>query len=234
MAVQYAFGQIVTNGLVLALDAADRNSYVSGSATWTDLSGNGNNGNISSSVSYNSSNGNNLGFNGTNSNIQIPYNAQLNGFSGSVSVWFNNAGTYATGNKITELIGNHASGGSFNGFGIAIASGSNCTVGAYIKNATTNYSISQTFTIINGIWNNATITYQTNNSLKLYNNGQFFSSLSLGTLSPGVYPTNIGVASDTFWSPYSGSVAIAQIYNRVLSDAEILQNYNAQRARFGL
>ena len=37
MAVQYAFGQIVTNGLVLALDAADRNSYVSGSTTWRDL-----------------------------------------------------------------------------------------------------------------------------------------------------------------------------------------------------
>ena len=40
MAVQYANGKIVTNGLVLALNAADRNSYVSGSTTWYDLSGN--------------------------------------------------------------------------------------------------------------------------------------------------------------------------------------------------
>ena len=38
--------RIVTNGLVLALDAADRNSYVSGSTTWFDLSGNSNNGTL--------------------------------------------------------------------------------------------------------------------------------------------------------------------------------------------
>lgn len=40
MATQYANGKIVTDGLVLCLDAADRNSYVSGSTTWFDLSGN--------------------------------------------------------------------------------------------------------------------------------------------------------------------------------------------------
>jgi hypothetical protein len=40
MSTQYAFGRIVTSGLVLALDAADRNSYVSGSTVWNDVSGN--------------------------------------------------------------------------------------------------------------------------------------------------------------------------------------------------
>jgi hypothetical protein len=40
MATQYTFGKIVTDGLVLALDAADRNSYVGGSTVWNDVSGN--------------------------------------------------------------------------------------------------------------------------------------------------------------------------------------------------
>ena len=71
MAVQYAFGQIVTNGLVLALDAADRNSYVSGSTTWTDLSGNGLVGAQSGSTfpTYNTGSGGNLVFNNTPINL---------------------------------------------------------------------------------------------------------------------------------------------------------------------
>jgi hypothetical protein len=53
MATQFAFGKIVTDGLVLALDAADRNSYVSGSTVWTDLSGRGFNCSMTGSVIYN-------------------------------------------------------------------------------------------------------------------------------------------------------------------------------------
>ena len=43
--------RIVTNGLVLSLDAADQNSYVSGSATWNDLSGNNNNATLTAATS---------------------------------------------------------------------------------------------------------------------------------------------------------------------------------------
>lgn len=43
MGTQFANGKIVTDGLVLALDAADRNSYISGSSVWNDVSGNNKN-----------------------------------------------------------------------------------------------------------------------------------------------------------------------------------------------
>jgi len=52
MALQYANGKIVTSGLILALDASDRNSYVSGSTTWTDVSGNGWGGSLIGSASF--------------------------------------------------------------------------------------------------------------------------------------------------------------------------------------
>jgi hypothetical protein len=57
---------VVTNGLVLALDAANPKSYVSGSTTWNDLSGNNYNGTLSGSTipTYNASNGGSLSFPG--------------------------------------------------------------------------------------------------------------------------------------------------------------------------
>jgi len=52
MATQYAFGKIITDGLVLCLDAADRNSYVSGSTTWFDVAGS-NNGTLTNGPTFN-------------------------------------------------------------------------------------------------------------------------------------------------------------------------------------
>ena len=76
MAVQYAFGQIVTNGLVLALDAADRNSYPDSGTTWTDLSGNGSNGTLINGPTFSSVNGGSIVFDGLNDyvNISTPVN----------------------------------------------------------------------------------------------------------------------------------------------------------------
>ena len=74
MATQYAFGKIVTNGLVLALDAADRNSYVSGSTTWNDLSGNAYNGTLTNVPTYSIANGGNITFDGSNDYIAFTYN----------------------------------------------------------------------------------------------------------------------------------------------------------------
>ena len=49
--------RIVTSGLILALDAADQNSYVSGSTTWYDLSGNGNDFIMQGNITWNAVNG---------------------------------------------------------------------------------------------------------------------------------------------------------------------------------
>jgi hypothetical protein len=61
--------KIVTNGLVLALDAADRNSYVSGSTTWNDLSGYNYNGTLTNSPTFSNTNGGIISFNGTSQYI---------------------------------------------------------------------------------------------------------------------------------------------------------------------
>ena len=55
---------IVTNGLVLCLDAANSKSYPGSGTTWTDLSGRGNNGTLVNGVGYNSGNLGSLVFDG--------------------------------------------------------------------------------------------------------------------------------------------------------------------------
>ena len=57
-------GNIVTNGLVLYLDAANYQSYVSGSTTWYDLSGNNNSGSLINGPTYNSGNAGSIVFDG--------------------------------------------------------------------------------------------------------------------------------------------------------------------------
>jgi hypothetical protein len=52
MAVQYAFAKIVTDGLALAVDAADPNSYPGTGTTWRDITPNSNSGTITGSVTY--------------------------------------------------------------------------------------------------------------------------------------------------------------------------------------
>ena len=48
---------IITSGLISALDAADRNSYPGSGTTWTDISGNNNNGTLTNGPTFSSTNG---------------------------------------------------------------------------------------------------------------------------------------------------------------------------------
>jgi hypothetical protein len=67
---------ISTNGLVLALDAGDRNSYVSGSTTWNDLVGL-NNGTLTNGPTFNSANGGSIVFDGTNDYVVVPESSSV-------------------------------------------------------------------------------------------------------------------------------------------------------------
>ena len=58
--------KIVTNGLVLYLDAANKKSYPGSGTTWTDLSGNNNTGTLTNGPTFDSNNGGSIVFDGTN------------------------------------------------------------------------------------------------------------------------------------------------------------------------
>ena len=84
------------NGLVLHLDAANNKSYPGSGTTWTDLSGNDNNGTLTNGPTFNASNMGSIALDGTNDYI---YRSSLSNFNSStytVLLWakFNSMSTY--------------------------------------------------------------------------------------------------------------------------------------------
>jgi hypothetical protein len=222
MAVQYAFGQIVTNGLVLALDAADRNSYISGSTTWGDMSGNGNNGSLVSGPTFSSANGGNIVFNGSNQFINCGNNSSVQITVGTISAWVR---TTSPGSSYRSIIAKQLAWGLFSVDGIlTVYDWGNAigrTTGINIADGTWKYTV-MTFT--------ETVGTPSNNAI-VYLNG---ASILTTTIKHSNHTDNLQIATNNLSQFLNGNIAITQIYNRVLSASEILQNYNAQRARFGL
>ena len=235
MATQYAFGKIVTEGLVLALDAADRNSYVSGSTTWNDLSGN----NIATSLinpgtaSF-SNNAINFtpssSFNSTASFYSIT-DSRISSLTTELTLetWVNPSITNAnltrpvsprvveSGSPLGFSLGNNNITYEINtstGWGTGNTSNSNIATGRWIHVMQTTSDSAKSFrTYVNGVLvANLTFTGTPNSGGGLLIGRGFYGGIQ----------------------NYTGFVSIVRYYNRVLTAEEVLQNYNAQKARFGL
>ena len=218
----YTGPNITTDGLVLALDAANSKSYVSGSATWFDLSGNGLNGSQSGSVfpSYNSSNNGNLIFT-NNSPINIGNSSILNLTNLTLSVWFK---TTSTGNQ--QLIAKNYT----TSYYLNVAPGGN-TFSLWTNGS--ELGSSGITTLGNGNWHNITAT-MSGTTKTIY-----YDSLQVGTNTgtiPAVDSFNlvIGNTGGANPNPFNGSMGNVLVYNRALSALEVLQNYNGQKSRFNL
>jgi hypothetical protein len=240
-------GSIVTNGLVLALDAADRNSYVSGSTTWFDVSGNNNSGSLTNGPTFNSGNGGSIVFDGTNDYVNNGNILDTDGTSPfSVSVWFK---TSSTSNGTKTLVSKNLLSSPYTGWQLGFntttsAAGDIGKVGIVIVSNTTEVMRKlTTATYNNGIWHNAVFIYsgsKTRAGMLLYING------ALGTVTESDSTSIVNTISNA--SNYiiggrnnqagqvfpAGNIANVTHYNRALSLTEISQNYNAQKSRFGL
>jgi hypothetical protein len=235
MATRYS-PSIVTSGLVLCLDAANNKSYSGTGTSWADLSGNNYNGTLTNSPTFSGLNGGNIVLNGTNQYVNINYNVNLNPATNvSVSVW---ARLTVNDANIRNPIELSASADELYwiflradlspkrwGWGVRQ---SNNTYAETTSN-TTNPSIDT--------WYNLTLVANSSTLLvSLYINGILDGSVAYnGTIKQNAVATlSIGRdpgANRRYWQ---GNIANTQIYNRALTDVEILQNYNATKSRFGL
>lgn len=219
MATQFAFGKIVTSGLVLALDAADRNSYVSGSTSWRDMSGNGYTATILSPVFTTEGGGGftsgvtNLPAATQSSPTQITLEATLRI---ATTVAFTGYLVYGgTGSGLNNKIFIRGSNGG-NGLQIFVY-GNTTTVEQLIGLGTYNVSTTKILAI----------TLDNLGVARSYINGVFAQSASITNFISWQISNQTG---DLFADYYSN----VKVYNRALSAQEILQNYNAQKSRFGL
>jgi hypothetical protein len=222
-------GNIVTNGLVLNLDAANPRSYPQpyNGTVWADLSGNGNNGTLVNGPLYNAANGGNIVFDGINDYVNLGQPSLLtfnNTSSYSLSFWINKKPPFK---NYDELISN--------GY-IATQ-----RLHFLIDSAGRLYRWDSFFTtgIILNVWTNIVYTFSSSGSNigteTFFINGNQTETRT-GTM-PGWNIGNIWIGYHSYvggsW-PFNGNIAQTSIYNRALSPQEVLQNYNATRARFGV
>ena len=227
MAFRYS-PKIVTDGLVLYLDAANTKSYVSGSTIWNDLSRSGNNGTLTNGPTFNSANGGSIVFDGSNDYVKPPSSSTLQLTNFTLSSWVR----INVQNIQQFIVDTSTSVSNGSGYSYRINSDNKIRFWAYDANNNLNSN-----TIISpNIWYNILVTY--NNTTKLqsiYINGVFDISNTHTNTFVVSNLTNLQIGSSSILGGYlNGRISQTSIYNRDLSASEILQNYNATKSRFGL
>ena len=229
--------RIVSNGLVLCLDAANKRSYPGTGTTWTDLSGNSNNGTLTNGPTFSNVNGGSIVFDGTNDYVDTVNTGTTFQFANvtfTVSLWIK---TIATSGVIISKGATASTAGWMFQFDSA-GTVSGTTKGS---DGTNTYNRSSTATVNNNTWRNIVAVYTTNtttlgsNTTSIYIDGVL--SNGTGTLGGLVYATTtdtIQIGRRPTGAYWSGSVSNIQIYNRELTASEVLRNYNAVKSRFGL
>jgi hypothetical protein len=227
----------IQDGLVLALDAADRNSYPGSGTTWTDLSGNNNSGSLVNGPTFNSANGGTIVFDGTNDYVSTPIQNLSRPCTFSTWVNFNNLSGFQT------FVGQDTSTAIPRGRFYFQKPGT--TAEGYILNVV-NFTLNLsngTIVVVNAL--NPVVTNQwynysavlTTTTLSLYQNGILQNTVSDSNtfLTPNTnIVLNAGYYADAITDYINGRSSSFLIYNRALTATEVQQNYNATKSRFNL
>ena len=217
MAFNYS-PKVITDGLVLYLDAANQYSYVSGSTSWNDISRGGNNGTLVNGPTYSSANGGSIVFDGVNDNVAVP-NGIISG-TGDFTIiqWVQSNGSPIVGTTFGNFpSGNLQFGWSQNYVFLWLDNNS-----AYAS--TSNFTTD--ITMISGRRIGTTTNYFKNGNLIATGASSASIGLSTAQFKLGLNTIN----GETF----TGKIYTTLVYNKGLSNLEILQNYNAHKSRFGL
>jgi hypothetical protein len=229
---------VVQSGLVLNLDAGASTSYPGSGTTWTDLSGNGNNGTLVNGVGYNSANFGSLVFDGVNDYGVLSNTSSLRPGAGdfTIEAWIYKTGT-SGGNAgdIATIYGTAWSGFSAAGAWILYA---NENSGTKISFAIWNTGIvTSTSSILTNQWYHIVVS-RIGTTVRLYINNVLESTgTSSANANNSAYPIYVGLFTDPFGSAgyFNGRIPIVRLYNgKGLTATEVSQNFNALRSRFGI
>lgn len=229
------YGGIVTNGLVLNLDAAKKDSYPGSGTAWRDISGFQNNGTLTNGPTFDSANGGSIVFDGINDYVEVVRSTnydfnQTNSFT--IVGWFFINSTTTNSPYLGKWGSNSISNGSYllwtggitgNRLVFSVALGTSTIA----STPPVLYNFNQ--------WNYFVGVYVSGTRLESYlNNGNANITNYTGNINN---PTNVNLRIGKFDATpetFNGGVSSVQIYNRALTSEEILQNYNAIKGRFGL
>ena len=236
MALQHS-PSIVTNGLILCLDAANPRSYSGSGTACTDVSGNGNNGTLINGVSYSSSNMGTFVFDGVDDYINVSNPASLNPGANSFTI---DAWVYQKDNGFNGVV--DARGANLHGF-LWILNYTSAGFVSFFLNTTNdidqNVYVSTVATVTEVLaWMNVSVVINRGaNNITFYKNGiqqgTSVTILSGGSADPGSgYIYHVG--GDLGGPEANINLSTIKQYNRALSAQEVLQNFNALRGRYSV
>jgi hypothetical protein len=220
-------GGIVTNGLVLYLDGKQ---YPGSGTTWTDLSGNSNTGTLVNGVGYDGGNGGSLVFDGVDDVVTGSITPLTSNYS--IELWFKLITSNSSDNSLIALTASNSHG--FLGevshsdkkirflhrFGYGVGGGD-----SFYSSGSIN---------LNQIYS---ISWVRDSNQKIYINGNFDSQI---TSTNSAFDSNLNqlvigqLVQNNSSRIINGNIYSTKIYNRALTAAEIQQNFNATRSRFGI
>lgn len=233
--------KIIRTGLKLFLDAGNTSSYAGSGATWTDISGNGNNGTLTNGPTYSSGNGGAIVFDGTNDYIGGTGidNARISidGASATTTTLWIKRNTISTAQQVFLFFSNAFANAIFY---FAFDTANTLRAGCRSANETASVRITTgTFTSTTDWLHVAIVANYSANTITIYVNGVAQAatgavSFSQTTLASGTTTGSNRIAMADSSANFNGSIAQVLLYNRGLSATEILLNFNYQKNKYGL
>lgn len=228
---------------MLYVDAANYKSIVSGDTTWNDISKTGDDGTLVNGPTYNPNNNGSILFDGLGDYVNFseltPANT-LNTFS--FGLWFSPAITITSGSLATFSVLMEAQDQRF-------ASSRADNYIYFLTNgellfatfSPTNDLVSQQTTWDSDEWYQVFCTYEPiNGEKKLFINGELENSVTGVTGNYFNTFTHFGLGAyneTTIFSPtnaFNGDISNFMVYDKTLSEQEVLQNYNALKSRYDI
>jgi hypothetical protein len=216
---------IVTTNLSMFLDAGNASSYPGSGTDWTDLSGNSRNGTLTNGPTYSSADGGSIVFDGTNDFVQC--SGSITATAATFVTWIRRNGTQSDYDGIIYSRGATATGIQFFGTTNRIAYTWN--------NAVNTYTWNSGLTLPDLTWCMIAVSVTSSSATAYLCQSSGITSATNTVSHTSTTLNDIKIGQDDLGGRFfTGNIATAMIYDRALSAAEITQNFNALRSRYGL
>ena len=229
---------IVEDNLVLCLDAGNTKSYPGTGDTWTDLTGNGVTGTLENGPTFNSGNGGYIVFDGSDDYVSTINDIVLEEEDFTMGFWAFTDDVSTTNRSLASSVTNMDGSGWEDAGAWQISINNSSKLRMSIRNNAGDgaSNITSSSTLSTGTWYYFVVTRTSGGNYKIYFNGEEEASdsdVDSGTdLDCPNFAIGINRGYNTEWD---GGIAIVQIYKgKALTVAEIKQNFDAHKGRFGL
>jgi hypothetical protein len=225
---------IVTDDLILCLDAGNVKSYPGSGTTWNDLTGY-QNGTLTAGQTYSSSNFGSIGFAGASNQIVTVGAANQYFYGGNLNVtfeaWVKTPGL-AVGKTVNGIF-------SFSYGNLLYMGGDgNLTFGIYNAGASAWGYLASTsgLNLFDNQWHHVVGT-MTSTTGSIYTDGVLRTSGAGTHTGTNIWigmSAQIGNNQNDAYYHFNGNIAVAKFYRRALTATQVSNNFNALRGRFGI